>query len=494
MTELPSDFWLLWLNTAALAVLSALLSVALGVPVGYWLAGLAKRSRRLVQSTLLVPFLLPPFLVGGFFIAWLGRTTVADAGWLWLVLAHVLMNIGFIAAVTAGGLGSIERELIEVAIVSGAKPAQLARQVELPMLSRSLTSAALLVAVYSSTSYGLVLMLGGGTVETLETAVSQAALQRLAIGEASWLATGQLVLSVMMIVLVLRTSGGENTALFGALATQSRRPGFLVRAIGWTTFGAVMTLLASLLLGAFRSGGSWRAGGDWTTSNFANLAGRGGRDILNLTLLQATGNSLRNLLLALLVALPIAWWLAHPARKFTSLSMIPLGVSPVVLGLFGLLLLGQLRVIGFPSQLNWLLLPLLQAALIIPVLNQLLGPARAGLDRNLMEAAQLDGADRQQQFRFIAVPLLARPLSNAAAIGGLAVLGEFGAASFLALGSQTTLSIALGRLLSHPGAENLGMFSAAAAVLVVLTWILLWLVSQVDDAATSESRILPPER
>lgn len=488
MTEFPGDFWQLWLSTAALAMVSALASLGLGVPVGYWLSGLRGFARRVVQSTLLVPFLLPPFLVGGFFIAWLGREIVTEAGWIWLVLAHALMNIGFLASVTAGGLSAIERELNEAARVSGANPAQITRFVELPMLRRSLASAALLVAVYSSTSYGLVLMLGGGTVSTLETAVSQAALQRLALGEAGWLASGQLLLSLLMIGLAVRVGGGENPALFGAVATHLPSRGYTVRTIGWLTFGAVLTLLATLLLGAFRAGGSWRAGGDWTANNFANLAGRGGRDILNLTLLQATGNSLRNLCIALVIALPIAWWLARPGRRLTSFSLLPLGVSPVVLGLFGLLLLGQLNALGLPANWQWLLLPLLQAVLVVPVLLQLIAPARAGLDQAVIEAAQLDGANRWQQLRFVAAPLLARPLTTATAIGGLAILGEFGAASFLGLGSQATLSVALGRLLSHPGAENLGMFSAAAAVLVALTWLLLWILSQSDATATRESQ------
>lgn len=484
MTLSPEEFWQLWLGTAGLAVTSALVSLAIGLPVGYWLTSLSPARRRLVQSTLLVPFLLPPFLIGGFFISLLGREVSVGGAWLWLVLAHALMNIGFIAAISASGLGGIERELIEVAQLAGGGRLQILRLVELPLLSRSLAAASLLVAVYSSTSYGLVLTLGGGSVATLETAVSQAALQSLDLAEAGWLALGQLVLSLAMVAVVIRISSGETPSLFGALATQRRVAGSLSRFAGWASLALVSLLLGSLVLGAFRSGGSWRAGGNWTLANFTNLNGRGGRDILNLTILEATGNSLRNLTITLLIALPISWWLAKPGRGLAVLSVLPLGISPVVLGLLGLMVVGQLYQLGMPFELQWLLLPLFQAVLVIPVLLQLLAPARAGLDPTVVEAAKLDGAKWWQILRFVTAPLLARPIGTATAIGGLAVLGEFGAASFMGLGSQATLSVTLGRLLSHPGAENLGMFSAAAAILVAITWLLLWTIGR------SETRFL----
>lgn len=494
MTLGAAEFWELWIGTAGLALASAVVSLAIGVPTGFWMVGLRTSARRLVQTTLLVPFLLPPFLIGGFLIAVIGREEIAGATWVWIVLAHALMNVGFLAAVTAGGVGAIERELVEVAAVSGANALQIFRFVELPLIRRSLAGATLLVAIYSSTSYGLVLMLGGGAAQTLETAIGQAALQRLALGEAAWLACGQLMLSLLMVAVVLRIGAGEAPPLFGSLASQVRRSGLATRMVGWAGSAAIGLLLGSLMLGAFRTAGSWRAGGEWTLNNFANLSGQGGRNILNLTLLEATGNSLRNLALALLVALPAAWWLARPGRGLVVLSVLPLGISPVVLGLIGLITVGHLNRIGFPSNLQWVLLPLFQAVLVVPVLLQLLAPARAGLDRAVIDAAKLDGANPWELVRFVSLPLLARPVSTAAAIGGLAVLGEFGAASFMGLGSQATLSVSLGRLLSHPGAENLGMFSAAAALLVALTWLLLWTIFRPDAKEEDVARTAPRVR
>lgn len=476
----------LWLGTAGLAIASSLLALSIGVPLGYWLASLRAGARRFAQSSLLVPFLLPAFLVGGFLINLVGRDALASNAWVWLVVAHALMNVGFIGAVTSSGLLAVERELIEDAQLAGAGRLRLAVSVELPILARSIVGAALLVTIYSSTSYGLVLMLGGGEVATLETAIGQAALQRLAIEEAAWLAAGQLLLTCIFVAPVLRMGAGGSLPLFGGLSGHPRRTGALAKAVGWGSTASILVLLATLLLGAFRAGGNWQSAGGWTLVNFANLSGRGARDLLNLTIAEATVNSLRNLAITMLIALPVSWWLAHPRNRFSTLSVIPLGVSPVVMGLLGLIALGWLTKAGLPFELQWLLLPVFQAVFVIPVLLQLLAPARASLEAGLLEAANLDGANRAQRLIFVTLPLLLRPITVALAIGSLATLGEFGTASFLSFGSQATLSVSLGRLLSHPGAENLGMFSAVAAILVLVSWLLLLFLAKVDATGADE--------
>jgi thiamine transport system permease protein len=104
--------------------------------------------------------------------------------------------------------------------------------------------------------------------------------------------------------------------------------------------------------------------------NLQNLATRGSRDILNISLLEAAGNSLRNLLVSLLISLPIAW-LAAAKKKPSLLVLIPIGVSPVVIGLVFLVGAGYL-----PGALgNWWLVPVAQSVFLIPLGYQVLRPA-----------------------------------------------------------------------------------------------------------------------
>ena len=213
--------------------------------------------------------------------------------------------------------------------------------------------------------------------------------------------------------------------------------------------------------------------GPGLVENFANLAGRGGREILNISVAEAALNSLRNLIVAALIALPIAWFAA--GRKRTSyLVLLPIGISPVVFGLVFLVLSGYL-----PSALSgtWLLVPVVQSLFLIPLSYQVLRPARQSVSMEIIDAAQLDGAFGWRMFSEVEGPLIRKPLSVAAAFVALGSLGEFGAASFLAYGSQATLPLVMFRLISRPGAENLGMAMAAASLFIAVALVVVWVIS-----------------
>jgi thiamine transport system permease protein len=57
-------------------------------------------------------------------------------------------------------------------------------------------------------------------------------------------------------------------------------------------------------------------------------------------------------------------------------------------------------------------------------------------------------------------------------------IGEFGASSFLANGSQATIPTLLYRLISRPGEQNYGMAMAVSAILVLLSGLVIYLVSR----------------
>jgi thiamine transport system permease protein len=58
-------------------------------------------------------------------------------------------------------------------------------------------------------------------------------------------------------------------------------------------------------------------------------------------------------------------------------------------------------------------------------------------------------------------------------------LGEFGASSFLANGSEATIPTLLYRLIARPGEQNYGIAMAVSAILIVLSALVVFLVSRV---------------
>ena len=452
----------LFATTALIALFSSVVATILGYPIGNWLAGTGRRTRQLVSSFLLVPFLLPPFLIGITLLPLQPNAFNSITGILWIIGAHVLMNAGFMARVVSAN--QVPADQLEAASLDGASGLRKRFAIELPQQLAGMLSAGLLVALYSATSYGLVLTLGAGKVDTLETEIATAALRDLDLNFALTLALLQTALTLCFFYLA-RSIGAEPAPLFGEQETASS---------GSKLGGVLATLLLAAIVIVF-AGVFVRAVtyGPGLVENFANLAGRGSRQILNISVAEAALNSIRNLIVAGLIALPVAWFAA--GRKRTSyLVLLPIGISPVVFGLVFLVLSGYL-----PSVLSgtWLLVPIVQSLFLIPLSYQVLRPARQSVSTDIKDAAILDGAFGWQMFSQVEGPLVRRPLSVAAAFVALGSLGEFGAASFLAYGSQATLPLVMFRLTSRPGPENLGMAMAAASLFIVVALVVVWVIS-----------------
>ena len=385
----------------------------------------------------------------------------SNLGILLIVCAHVIMNVGFVARIIASS--QLPLEQLEAARLDGASNFLIRLRVSLPQQRAALAAAGLLIALYSATSYGLVVSLGQGVVATLETEIAISSLRDLDLSQSFILALLQTLLTLTLFLFAQR-AGAKATPVFGEV--QSSLPSRL---------GAVLALLFVVAVGLIIWNIAGRAlnlnGGLF--ENLASLGTKGAREILNLTVLEAGVNSLRNMVVAALIVLPLAWIAAGRSRS-SLLYVLPIGVSPVVLGLGFLILSGYL-----PRELSgWWLVPLVQSIFLFPLAYQIIRPARLGMSREILEAAQMDGATKLRVFGSIEGPILARPLGAAAAFVSLASLGEFGAARFLATGSEATLPLVIFRLASRPGEENLGMAMTAAMLFVLLALVVVLLISR----------------
>lgn len=450
--------------------MSAVVAMALGYPVGMWLGGL-RFGRRLVTSVLMVPFILPAFLIGIALRPLLGDLLdTSSLAVMALIGAHVVMNAGFLAVVSASSVAP--KDQCEAAELDGASPARIRWHIHLPQQLPALSAASLLVGLYSATSFGLVITLGQGSIRTLETEIVTAALQRLDLGLAASLAVLQSILTLAFF-LVARRLGAHPTALFGETPPASSSS-----KLGGVLGVGLLAVITWIIGGVFYQAATTGPG---LIANLSNLTGRGTRDILNLSVLEATGNSLRALVVAGIISVALAWWLSQ--KKVGLAVVLPIGLSPVVIGLTALVVSGYL-----PPALsgNWLLLPLVQSIFLTPLAFQIISPARRAVSEDILEAARLDGATGFQRVRLIDMPILSKPLLVAGALVSLGSLGEFGAASFLTYGSEQTLPLVMFRLMSRPGPENLGMAMAAAGIFILLALVVVWLMSSVGRQQRNE--------
>lgn len=459
----------IFISTAALAICSAVGSVLFGAPLGWFVASLGIRSRALISALFAIPFLLPAFLVG---IVLLPLVETTGTSWAWVVLAHVLMNAGFVGLITAASLSGIDQEQLQQAQIDGASPIQVARFVQLPQLRNPLISAALLVSLYSATSYGLVLSLGGNQVRTLETEIAQRVLYLMDFETGGQLAALQVLLSVSLIFASAKLGGAGLASLFGQ-ASYRIRAGFIPKLFAGIYLAGILGFIFVLFQRSnFPSG-------------FLLLGTKGARDVLNVTPLEAFGNSILNLLIALAICFPVAWWLANSKSNLLErLVILPLGISPVVIGLALLIFSGWLGQLGITLPFT----AIAHSLIVLPLVYQLLRPAITSFSRELLDAGKLDGASKFQIGIHLKLPILKRPILVALVFGALASLGEFGAASFLSFGSQSTLSVVLFQLASRPGPQNLSMALSIALIYLMLALVVVLLITR--EQKESEQQVV----
>ena len=469
------------------AAVSTMVTVVVSIPGAYLLYRRSFQGQRIVSALITVPFVLPSIVVAvGFtvfrgvheFYQGLGLTFLADPVY-WIIAAHVFVNYS-IAVKTIGGVwATLDSDTESAAELDGAGRFRTLVSVSLPQLRPAISSAAALIFLFSATSFGVILVLGGGQVQTIETAIFFAATQRLDLELAAALVLIQTLITAIAFVVGTKLSGGT----FGLeqVFERHRKPRVDRRDLLAVLFSSAIWIgllampLVLVLVQAFTANGAFGL------NNFANLGTRGARDLLNITLFEAAGNSLRNMLIASVIAFLlgtlISWLLTRTRLQSLDLVfLLPLGVSSVVLG-FGFLISFDAE--WFPLRSSWLIVPLAQALIALPMVVRLVYPALLSLGREPIEQAQLDGASSWQIWKFVESKMIRGVLLTALGFAAIISIGEFGASSFLANGSQATIPTMLYRLISRPGEQNYGMAMAVSAILILLSALVVYIVSRV---------------
>jgi thiamine transport system permease protein len=104
-------------------------------------------------------------------------------------------------------------------------------------------------------------------------------------------------------------------------------------------------------------------------------------------------------------------------------------------------------------------------------------PALVAIGKEPIEQASIDGASPWQIWRFVEVGMIKAVLLTAFSYAAIISIGEFGASSFLAYGSQGTVPTLLFRLIARPGEQNYGMAMAISAILIIFSFLVVYLTS-----------------
>lgn len=487
---LPGVAWFTLWQAAA----STLLTLVVALPGAYIFARYDFPGKRLLRALATVPFVLPTVVVGTAFLTLVGPGGMLGVrldGTIWAILAaHIFFNYAVVLR-TVGGLWShLDPRLEEAARMLGAGRARAFASVTLPLLRPALAAASSLVFLFTFTSFGVILILGGPGLRTLEVEIYRRTTALLDLPLAAVLALVQMASVTAVLAAYARYQ--ERRSIEQSLrpvAEVARRPRSTRE---WALVAGVLSATGALLLGpaAVLVGRSLHGASGWGLDFYRALGEPGRTGALLVDPLQAVGNSAAfaavatvvAMVVGLMAAAVIAYRRGRAGRWFDTLLMLPLGTSAVTIGF------GFLVALDAPIDLRsaWVLVPLAHALVAVPFVVRTVVPVMRSIRTRLREAAAVLGAAPGRVWREIDLPMVSRAAAAGAGFAFAVSLGEFGATAFIARPRTMTMPLAIFRFLGQPGELNFGRAMAMSVVLMVVTAAAITLFDRYRPASLGE--------
>ena len=465
-----------------------LLTLWVGLPAAYIFSHYEFRGKTTLRALTTIPFVLPTVVVAAAFRALLGANGPVnqllmaifnfekaplqlDQSLTMILLAHVFFNVAVVVRLVGGFWANLNPRLGEAAQTLGASRLRAFWTVTLPLLRPSLLSAALLIFLFTFTSFGVILILGGPAYSTIETEIYRQYVFYLRPDRAAVLALVQILFTFILMSVYARWQ--QKTAVSLDFRPQKAN---MHQAQGWkekllvgfvvvALFIFLITPLLALVTQSFLD-----RDGNLTMAYYQALPEARRGSAVFIPPLTAVRNSLGYALLTIVTActmgLLTASLLIRPSRWRSWLDpmfMLPLGASAVTLGLGYVITFDKLRTSA------WLIL-IAHTLVAFPFVVRTMLPVMQGIKPSLREAAMVMGASTTRTWREVDLPIVGRALLVAAVFAFTVSMGEFGATSFIVRPNSgfLTMPIAIERYLGQPGALNFGQALAMSTILMVV--------------------------
>jgi len=207
------DLQALWL-TLRLAAITTLVLLVLGTPLAWWLARSQGRAKRVIESMVALPLVLPPTVLGFYVLLLLGpQGPIQSLGgpafaftFTGLVIGSVLYSLPFVVQPLQNAFAS----------VSATRWDQF-MSIVLPLSRRGFLTAATLGFAHTIGEFGVVLMIGGnipGATQVVSIAIYDH-VEAIDYGSAHTLSALLLILSFVMLLALYTLNGRFKLTTFG---------------------------------------------------------------------------------------------------------------------------------------------------------------------------------------------------------------------------------------------------------------------------------------
>ena len=487
------------------ASLSTALTLLLALPCAWILSRYRFPGKSLLLSLSTLPFVLPTVVVALAFMSLLGKRGLVNDMLATLfsldytplqlertlaivILAHVFYNFAIALRIISASWSSQGRAIEDAARALGADEWALWRDIRLPLIRPALFSAAALVFMFSFTSFGVVLILGGLRFATIEVQIYYQAVSIFNLPLAASLSLVQIgAMFAVMLAYTRLQSGAQSAPVKSAfVAHKPRLPreklivALIVAFASLLLFTPLLALIARSLF----------VGGSLDFSNYLALTETSRGSLLFIAPLESVVNSLRFALIATvggsLMGLIAAFMVVESGRfgrLADPLLMLPLATSAVTLG-FGYIIALDEPPLNLRS--SWLIVPISHTLVAFPFVLRSVLPSLRAIPASLREAAFSLGATPGAVLRTIDLPLISRGLAVGATFAFTVSMGEFGASLFVAQRESVTIPIVIYRLIGDPGIASYRGAMAMSVILLLVCALGFVMIERFREAGAGE--------
>lgn len=467
-------------RSATVALSATLVALVLGLPVAIVLAAKDLPCRRLFYSLVLIPLLIPPYIMAGAWIHLLSPTGLVNR-----TLAAVFgpsarltvfsmtgcawcLGVSFfpiIAIIVATGLGKLDRGFHDIARLSTGWWGTF-KYATLPQILPHLAASICLVMIFVLGRYGVPSLLG------LNTYPVEIFAQFSAFYDDNAAVATSLPLMVLVVILILlqRRIMLNRSYVSITPSSETDNPLKLGKLKPLAAIFLVILFIATVLL------------------PFASvLAYTKSLTQIWLTLRSFSGNIITTSVLALsaaviatAIALPIGYYLAYNQGRFGSLldvvCWLPIAIPGTIIGL-GLIQVASLA----PALRNTDSIGILLLCAYIGMFSafsiRIFEVAYRRADPNVLEAALIDCRWWYQRLLYIDVPIHIGAIAASMIIVFVLVLGELNATVLLIPPGKATLAVTIDNLLHYGANVKASILCLTQAVFVMLavgSGFLIW--------------------
>ncbi len=483
------------------ALISTIVSVAIGLPGAYLLATYRFKGKSIIKAICTIPFVLPSILVVLGFVIFYGNNGLINQALMFLfkteeppfrilytfgavILAHSFYNFPIALGLISSFWEQLPSRYNHAAMTLGAKRLTIFRTVTLPRLIPSILSASTLIFLFCFSSFVILLVLGGGPrFTTLEVEIYRRARMTLDMEGAA--AMSILSIGVTLILVGIHIWAQKLTAHQEEIERiderrLERKPSSLlgkIAVVSYLLFSIIFVLgpLGGIIYRSFlapvsRSGDlvfslRWYKqlfGMDSTTTSVITTAG----SALILSLIIATVTALVSLTIGTMLAARLRKSSNRTGFSMELFAMLPMAVSSVVVGL-GYYLVSSALIGG--RTLGVTLVVLAHVVITSPFVLRSILPEYRKIPFSYTQASLTLGATVSQTFWRVELPLLRSSMATGAAFAFAISLGEINATLVLADSSIVTVPIVMYRLIgsyNFAGACALGTILMACCAIV----------------------------